>query len=284
MNSQSIKGVGLGLRHRHFQEFLDDKPEVPWLEVHTENFISSGCAASQYLELIRQDYPLSSHSVGLSLGSSSVGCPIREAHLQKIKQTVERLEPVLVSDHLSWSASDSVHYIPDLLPVPYTEEALTVMVENIDHVQTTLKRQILVENPSSYLSYKDSVIPEWEFMNRLVERSGCGILLDINNIYVGASNHGFNSENYIEQIAVGPVQEIHLAGHSLQTIEGQDVLIDTHGCRVVGDVWDLYEKAIQRFGEVPTLIEWDVDIPELDVLLEEKSKAEKVIERARQAK
>lgn len=272
-----IEGVGLGLRHRHFQAFIEGKPDVPWLEIHTENFFSASSAGSKYLEKIRQDYPLSAHSVGLSLGSSSIACPIREQHLQKIKETVDRLEPVLVSDHLSWSASDSVHYLPDLLPVPYTEEALDVMVQNIDRVQTVLKRQILVENPSSYLSYKDSPIPEWEFMNALVEKSGCGILLDVNNFYVNAHNHGFDAEYYLRQIPVGPVQEIHLAGYSVREIEGEEVLIDTHGHRVYDPVWDLYIKTIDRFGAVPTLIEWDVDVPELSVLMEEKAKAEAVI-------
>jgi uncharacterized protein (UPF0276 family) len=272
-----LEGVGLGLRHRHFQEFIEDKPNVPWLEVHTENFFSPTCAASKYLEKIREDYPLSAHCVGLSLGSSSVDCPIREQHLQNIKQTVDRLQPTLVSDHLSWSASDSVHYLPDLLPVPYTEEALDVMVQNIDRVQTVLKRQILVENPSSYLSYLDSPITEWEFMNALVEKSGCGILLDVNNIYVSAHNHGFDAEYYLQQMPVEAVQEIHLAGYSTCEIEGEEMLIDTHGHRVYDPVWDLYIKTINRFGAAPTLIEWDVDVPELSVLMEEKAKAERVV-------
>jgi uncharacterized protein (UPF0276 family) len=279
--TNQIEGVGLGLRHRHFQEFIDDKPDVPWLEIHTENFFSADCSASNYLEKIRVDYPLSAHSVGLSLGSSSVDCPVREQHLQKIKETVDRLQPTLVSDHLSWSASDSVHYLPDLLPVPYTDEALNVMVQNIDHVQTVLKRQILVENPSSYLSFKDSSIPEWEFLSILAEKSGCGILLDVNNIYVNAHNHGFDPSYYLQQIPVKPVQEIHLAGYSVREIEGEEVYIDTHGHRVYDSVWDLYVKAVDRFGAVPTLIEWDVDIPELSVLMEEKAKAEAVFAKAK---
>jgi len=284
MNTQKIEGVGLGLRHCHFQEFIDDKPKVPWLEVHTENFFSVGCAASKYLDKIRQDYPLSAHSVGLSLGSASVDCSVREQHLQQVKQTIDRLEPVLVSDHLSWSASDSVNYLPDLLPVPYTEEALDVMVQNIDHVQAVLKRQILIENPSSYLSYKDSPISEWAFLNALVERTGCGLLLDVNNIYVSAHNHGFDAEHYLQQIAVEPVQEIHLAGYAVRQVEGQDVLIDTHGHRVYGPVWDLYIKAVERFGAVPTLIEWDVDVPDLAVLMDEKAKADTIMSKISKGK
>ena len=282
--NSKITGVGLGLRHQHFEEFIEDKPDVPWLEIHTENFFSAGSTASKYAETIRQDYPFSAHSVGLSLGSASVACPVREEHLQKIKATIDRFQPRLVSDHLSWSASDKVHYLPDLLPVPYTQEALSIMVQNIDHVQEVLKRQILVENPSSYLAYKDSPIPEWEFLNTLVERTGCGILLDVNNIYVSAHNHGFDAEFYLSQIPVDPVQEIHLAGYDVRNVEGQDVYIDTHGKRVYDPVWDLYVKAIDKFGSVPTLIEWDNDVPELKVLMEEKAKADIIMNRVKKEK
>jgi len=279
-----ISGVGLGLRHRHFEDFIETKPDVPWLEIHTENYFSPGSTASKYLEQIRQDYPLTAHSVGLSLGSSSVSCPVRQDHLQKIKETIERLEPALVSDHLSWSASDSVHYLPDLLPVPYTEEALGIMIENIDQVQEVLNRQILVENPSNYLSYKDSPIPEWEFLSTLVEKTGCGILFDVNNVYVSAHNHGFDAEFYLEQMPVGPVQEIHLAGYEMRKIEDKEVFIDTHSKRVYDPVWALYVKTVERFVDVPTLIEWDTDIPELSVLMEEKAKADEIIAKAQKGK
>ncbi len=277
--NKDINGVGIGLRHQHFQEFIEGKPDVPWLEIHTENFFNAGSTASKYLEKVRQDYPLSAHSVGLSLGSASTVCEVREDHLQKVKATIERLEPKLVSDHLSWSASDKVHYIPDLLPVPYTEEALNIMVQNINHVQETLKRQILVENPSSYLSYKDSPIPEWEFLNALSEKSGCGILLDVNNIYVSAHNHNFDAEFYLDQIPVSPVQEIHLAGFEIRKVENQEVYIDTHSRPVYDPVWSLYVKAIEKYKDVPTLIEWDADIPELSVLMAEKSKADEIIKK-----
>ncbi len=281
---KDIAGVGLGLRNQHFQEFIEDKPDVPWLEIHTENFFNAGSTASKYLDTIRQDYPISAHSVGLSLGSSSTACEVREEHLQRIKSTIECLEPKLISDHLSWSASDKVHYIPDLLPVPYTEEALNIMVQNINHVQETLKRQILVENPSSYLSYKDSPIAEWEFLNALAEKSGCGILLDINNIYVSAHNHGFDAEFYLSQIPVKPVQEIHLAGFEIKKVEDQEVYIDTHSRPVYDPVWDLYIKAVQKYENVPTLIEWDSDVPELSVLMAEKAKADAIIKKSRETK
>jgi len=272
-----ISGVGLGLRHRHFQEFMADKPDVPWLEIHTENFFSQDSTAAKYLAKIRQNYPISAHCVGLSLGSATNACSIRAQHLQNIKATLGWLQPSLVSDHLSWSASDNGHYLPDLLPIPYTEEAFDVVVQNINQVQDVLQRQILIENPSSYLSYLNSPIPEWEFMSMLVQKTGCALLLDVNNIYVSAHNHGFDAQMYLENIPVTAVQEIHLAGYSVDNIEGKDIYIDTHGHRVYDGVWQLYEKTIERFGALPTLIEWDSDVPELSVLLDEKRKAEMII-------
>jgi uncharacterized protein (UPF0276 family) len=277
MEMQKIKGVGLGLRHRHFQEFIENKPDVPWLEVHTENFFSQYSTSSKYLAKIRQDYPISAHCVGLSVGSAAVACPVREQHLQKIKNTIDWLQPFMVSDHLSWSASDGVHYLPDLLPIPYTEEAFKVVTQNINRVQDVLQRQILIENPSSYLSFNDSTILEWDFLAELSRSTGCGLLLDVNNIYVSAFNHGFDALTYLESLPVEAVKEMHLAGYSIDVIEGKEVYIDTHGQKVYDGVWQLYEKAIQRFGEVPTLIEWDTDVPELSVLLAEKKKAEAII-------
>jgi len=277
MAMQKIKGVGLGLRHRHFQEFIENKPDVAWLEVHTENFFSQHSTSSKYLAKIRQDYPISAHCVGLSIGSAAVACPVREQHLQQIKKTVDWLQPSMISDHLSWSASDGVHYLPDLLPIPYTEEAFDVVCQNINRVQDVLQRQILIENPSSYLSFNDSTILEWDFLAELSKSTGCGLLLDVNNIYVSAFNHGFDALTYLESLPVEAVKEVHLAGYSIDIIEGKEVYIDTHGQKVYDGVWQLYEKAIQRFGEVPTLIEWDTDVPELSVLLAEKKKAEAII-------
>ncbi len=249
-----IKGVGLGLRYRHFKEFITDKPYVPWLEIHSENFFSQDSTSAKYLAQIRQHYPISAHCIGLSLGSAANACPMRAQHLQNIKATIDWLQPSLVSDHLSWSASDQGHYLPDLL-----------------------QRQILIENPSSYLSYVNSPIPEWEFLSGLVKKTGCALLLDVNNIHVSAHNHGFDALKYLANIPIAAVKEIHLAGYSIDKIEGKDVYIDTHGHRVYDGVWQLYEKAIERFGVVPTLIEWDTDVPELATLLEEKHKAEAII-------
>lgn len=274
---QSIQGVGVSLKHQHFQEFINHKPDVPWLEVHTENFFSQASTSSKYLAQIRQDYPISAHCVGMSLGSAAINCPVREQHLQNIKSTVDWLQPGLISDHLSWSASQSGHYLPDLLPIPLTEEAFAIVANNIKRAQDVLQRQILIENPSSYLTYVDSPITEWQFLSSLAEDTGCGLLLDVNNIYVSAHNHNFDCLTYLNNIPLTAVKEIHLAGFSTEMIEGKELYIDTHGDRVCDDVWRLYEQAIKRFGALPTLIEWDTNIPDLAVLLDEKSKAEAII-------
>lgn len=278
-----ITGVGLGLRHRHFQNFLEDKPDVPWLEIHTENFFHLGSAAAKYLEKIREDYPLSAHSVGLSLGSASTTCPAREEHLRKIKQTIDYFEPKMISDHLSWSADDTPYYVPDLLPIPYTEEALAIMITNIDRAQELLGRQLLIENPSAYLSYTHSDMTEWEFLNLLVKKTGCGLLLDVNNIYVSAHNHGWSAEEFLHNINHRAVQEIHLAGYTVRNVEGREVYIDTHGAPVYDPVWALYEQALALLGTIPTLIEWDTNVPELSVLLEEKARADRLWEKRKAA-
>ncbi len=274
---QKIKGVGIGLRHQHFQNFIESKPDVSWLEVHTENFLNQDSTSSKYLASIRQSYEISAHCVGMSLGSAGVTCPVREQHLQKIKTTLGWLQPTLVSDHLSWSASGGVHYLPDLLPIPYTEEAFDVVAQNINRAQDVLQRQILIENPSSYLKFVDSTILEWEFLANLSQVTGCGLLLDVNNIFVSAHNHNFDPVVYLASLPIDAVKEIHLAGYSIDTVEGKEVYIDTHGQRVYDGVWQLYAKAIERFGAVPTLIEWDTDVPELSILLDEKSKAEAIM-------
>jgi uncharacterized protein (UPF0276 family) len=281
---QKLEGVGIGLRHQHFREFIENKPAVDWLEVHTENFFSQDSTSSKYLAEIRQHYPISAHCVGLSLGSAAVACSVREQHLQNIIKTLDWLQPSMVSDHLSWSASDGVHYLPDLLPIPYTEEAFDIVTKNINHVQSALNRQILIENPSSYLSFVDSTILEWDFLANLTKATGCGLLLDVNNIYVSAHNHGFDAQHYLESLPVEAVKEIHLAGYSIDHIEGKEVYIDTHGQKVYDGVWHLFERAIERFGAVPTLIEWDTDVPDLSVLLDEKCKAEAIIAKVESAK
>lgn len=269
-----ISGAGIGLRHKHFNNFTEDKkPDIGWLEVHSENFFNPASAAHRYLESIREHYAISAHGVGLSLGSAD---GLDKKHLEKLKWLVDYFKPTLISEHISWGRIGKRHS-NDLLPLPYTEEALRVLTNNIKHVQDFLGRRILVENPSSYLTFTSSHISEWEFVARTAEESGCGLLLDINNIYVSSVNHGFSAEEYIDSISSDYVSEIHLAGYSVSKIEGKDILVDTHGTKVYEQVWELYEHAIKKLGNVPTLIEWDTDIPELSVLLDEAKKAETIM-------
>jgi len=243
---------------------------VAWWEVHSENFFAEGGRPHAILERIRNDYPLSLHGVGLSLGSTD---PLDQWHLDKLKGLIERYEPGLVSEHLCW-CSVGQSYLNDLLPLPYTEEALSHVSRRIETVQDYLGRELLIENLSSYLQFVQSTIPEWEFLAEVSRRSGCGILLDVNNIYVNARNFGFAPQAYLEAIPIEAVKEMHLAGYE----DEGDCLIDTHGRAVDAAVWDLYAQAVRRFGRVPTLIEWDTDIPALGVLREEAARAQAIME------
>ena len=252
---------------------------MAWLEVHSENYFAEGGRAVTELDQVRQDYPLSLHGVGLSLGSTD---PLNREHLAKLKAAVERFSPMLVSEHLCWvSAGNS--YFHDLLPLPYTDEALEHVVARIAEVQDHLGRQILIENVSSYLEFEHSAIPEWEFLRETAARSGCGILLDVNNIHVNAVNHGFDARHYIDSIPAREVQEIHLAGHAEKRVEGVELLIDTHDRPVKDAVWELYAHALQALGPKPTLIEWDSELPELPVLLAEAIKADRLLVRSHAA-
>ncbi|MDH6149458.1 MULTISPECIES: MNIO family bufferin maturase [Paraburkholderia] len=266
--------AGIGLRFRHHQEVVEVRPPVAWFEVHTENYTGGGSAPG-YLDAIRCDYPVSLHGVGLSLGSAE---GLDAAHLERVRAVVGRVEPGLVSEHLSWSMSGGT-YFADLLPLPLTEEALAVVCTHVDQVQAHLQRRISIENPSTYLRFRHSTIPEWEFMAEVARRTGCGILCDVNNIYVSASNHGWNALTYLDALPPAAITEIHLAGHSVRQLDhGQVIRIDDHGSRVAPPVWDLFEQALRRFGPVPTLIEWDTDVPALDVLMEEAAIAQANIE------
>ena len=263
--------AGIGLRTPHYRELLDTLPPIGWFEVHSENYFGDGGQPLNFLERFRSHYPMSLHGVGLSLGSTD---PLNSTHLRKLKSLVDRFEPGLVSDHLCWS-SVGEQFLNDLLPLPYTEEALSHVVTRIGEAQDYLRRQILVENVSSYLQYKHSTIPEWEFLSEVSRRAGCGILLDVNNIYVSAENHHFDPHTYLDAIPADAVQEIHLAGFD----SNGDCLIDTHGKPVSDAVWPLYAHSIECLGPKPTLIEWDTDIPSLDVLLAEAWKARDILER-----
>jgi len=261
---------GIGLRAPHCREIIDSRPGVGWVEVHSENYFGGGGQPHDFLERIRADYPLSLHGVGLALGSTD---PMDLDHVNKLRGLIRRYEPGLVSEHLCWGAAGGRH-LNDLLPLPYTEEALIHVCARIDAAQSMLGRRLLLENISSYLRFVHSAIPEWEFLAEVSRRSGCAILLDVNNIYVNAVNHGFDPLVYLSAVPPAAVQEIHLAGFD----DGGPCLIDTHGTPVADEVWSLYRNTVAHLGKLPTLIEWDTDIPPLTVLLAEAAKAARVLE------
>jgi hypothetical protein len=266
--------TGVGLRFQHHRHILEAQPPIAWLEVHTENYLGGG-PSPHTLDRVREHYPVSLHGVGLSLGSAT---GLDAQHLDKVGAAVRRFAPGLVSEHLSWSAAVT-HFIPDLLPLPMTEEALQVVCRNVDHMQAALGRTILLENPSSYVQFAHSTIPEWEFLGEVARRTGCGLLCDVNNIYVSACNHRWDAEQYIRSLPADRIGEIHLAGHSTRRLaSGATLRVDDHGGAVCDAVWDLYALTIERFGAVPTLIEWDNDLPAVDVLLAEARKADEIVE------
>jgi uncharacterized protein len=263
-----LSGSGIGLRSLHVAEVLATRPAIDWLEVHAENYMGGGPAV-RALERVRREYPVSIHGVGLSLGSAD---GLDAVHLERLAGLVERLQPALVSEHLSWSITGGA-YLNHLLPLPYTEETLAVVSEHVDRVQDRLGRRLLVENPSSYLRFTESPMLEAEFLNALVRRTGCGLLCDVNNVYVSCQNLGGDAAAYLDAIEPAAVAEIHLAGHAVNDADGHAILIDDHGSRVAEDVWRLHAHALARFGAVPTLVEWDTDVPPLAILLEEAAKA-----------
>jgi uncharacterized protein (UPF0276 family) len=268
-NSPVPAAAGIGLRFPHHEQVLRERPSVAWFEVHAENYFGGG-SARRVLASVRRDYPLSLHGVGLSLGSAE-GLDAR--HLRRIAELVRSVEPGLVSEHLSWSIIGG-QYLADLLPLPMTEEALELVCQHVEQTQTALQRRILIENPATYLQFQHSTIPEWEFMAAVAQRTGCGILCDVNNLYVSASNHGWDAQAYLKALPAAAVGEIHLAGHAVRTLDdGSVVRIDNHGSRVDAEVWALYAQALRCFGAKPTLIEWDTDIPAFDVLLDQAGQA-----------
>lgn len=266
--------AGIGLRFPHQRFVAEQHPASAWFEVHTENYFGGGTRLKS-LEHIREHYPLSLHGTALSLGSAE---GIDAAHLQRVAECAGRLQPALISEHLSFSRVDGTYYA-DLLPLPLTEEALAVVCRNVDAMQHALKRRVLIENPSTYLQFRHSAIPEWEFLSALAARTGCGILCDVNNIYVSACNHGWDAVAYLDGLPAAAVGEIHLAGHAECEIGGVKLLIDNHGSRVAEPVWALFDVALRRFGPKPVLIEWDTDIPEFSVLQDEAARAERALGR-----
>lgn len=256
--------AGIGLRSVHVAEVIAGPSPVTWYEIHAENYLSDG-PALRALERIRESAAISVHAVGLSLGSAD---GIDARHVRRLRRLVDRIDPVLVSDHLSWSSFGG-SYLNHLLPLPYTPETLAVVAANVERVQDALGRAILVENPSSYLRFHDSSIHEAEFLGALARRTGCGLVCDVNNIYVTCANLDLDPLAHLDALPSTCIGELHLAGHCANDADGVTVLIDDHGRRVAPDVWDLYLEALRRFGPRPTLVEWDTDVPALSVLIEE---------------
>jgi hypothetical protein len=268
--------AGVGLRHPHVQHFLEMRPRTAFLEVHSENYMSAGGPRRRALFDLAEHYPLSLHGVGLSLGSAE---GLDSAHLERLRTLLADFRPALVSEHLSWSVHAGT-YLNDLLPLPYSEEALDVVARNVTHAQEALGRPLLVENPSSYLSFAASTLDEPSFLSELVRRTGCGLLLDVNNVYVSARNQGFDAAAYLAALPLDSVGEIHLAGHTARRFGDEELLIDDHGSRVSEPVWALYRRVLALTGPRPTLIEWDTNVPEVSVLLAEARKADLLLSAA----
>jgi uncharacterized protein (UPF0276 family) len=270
------RACGLGLRSAHLPLFAGEAKEAPltapWLEIHTENFLVDGGPRLAMLDAVAARYPLSCHSVALSLGSAQ---GLDKDHLARVKDLIARVKPVFVSDHLSWSTVDGIH-LNDLLPLPYDEAALDIVAANVAQAQDIFDRRILIENPSRYLAFNGAGMDEPEFLRRLVARTGCGLLLDINNVYVSAINLGFDAGDYLARFPAQAVEEIHLAGFAPSS-DHPDILIDTHSRPVAGEVWALYAEMIARIGPRPTLIEWDTEVPGLPVLIDEMRRAQKFL-------
>jgi hypothetical protein len=261
--------AGIGLRSQHFREILDAPPPVAWMETHPENYFGEGGAPLRILERIRARYPLSFHGVGLSLGSTD---PLDHTHLRKLKILIDRFEPALVSEHLSWSSVGG-RFFNELLPLPYTMESLDHVCDRVDEAQAALQRPILIENITRYLTWRDSTVPEGEFIAEVARRTGCGILLDLNNVYVNAVNFRLDPFELLSAIPAQAVREFHLAGFD----RFGRWLIDTHGEAVYPEVWGLYQWAIHHFGPRPTLIEWDANMPPLSVLVDQAKQADAIL-------
>jgi uncharacterized protein (UPF0276 family) len=263
------RAVGIGLRQPHYREVFERVPALGFVEVHSENFFADGGAALRALERARAAWPVSLHGVGMSLGSADA---LADAHLAKLGRLVERIEPAVVSEHLCWCGIDG-RCLNDLLPMPYTRAALDHVAARVDRVQERLRRPILVENLSAYVEFRGAEMTETAFLAELARRTGCGLLLDLNNLHVNAVNFGFDARARLAELDGAAIGEIHLAGHA----EADGCLVDTHGSTVADPVWALYEAACGRFGPKPTLVEWDTDLPTLDVLLGEAARARGIV-------
>ncbi|MEO9167817.1 MAG: DUF692 domain-containing protein [Aestuariivirga sp.] len=265
---------GVGLKAPHYKQILEERPNVGFFEVHAENYMGDGGPPLRYLEAICEHYPLSLHGVGLSIGAAR---PLDVEHLRRLRGLIDRYQPGHFSEHLAWSTHDT-GFLNDLLPVPYTAETLQNVTSHIDQVQDTLGVQMLLENPTTYLAFAESTYAETDFITEVAKRTGCGLLLDVNNVFISATNQQWDRFKYIDAFPLHHVKEIHLAGFNPELDEkGRPLLIDTHDRPVDQDVWNLYDYAISRTGPVPTLIEWDSDVPSLEELLAEAQRAEAIM-------
>ena len=262
-------GCGVGLRTEHYDTIIREWPQMDWFEAISENFMDSGGRPLRMLEAVRARYPVALHGVSLSIGSTD---PLDLRYLQRLKTLADRIDPAIVSDHLCWTSVDGEH-LHDLLPLPFTEEALAHVSARVRRVQEHLGRAVLLENVSTYVTYRHSTMPEWEFLTQVAERSGCGILLDLNNLYVNAYNHQFDPLTYLDRIPGDLVGQFHLAGHT----DMGSYLFDTHSRPVIDEVWKLYQEAVTRWGPVTTLIEWDEAIPPFPQLADEAAKARAIL-------
>lgn len=271
--------AGAGLKPEHYAAIFEANPDIGFFEVHAENYMGAGGLPHRALTSIREQYALSIHGVGLSIGAER---DLDDAHLDRLKSVVDRYQPGLVSEHLAWSTHDSIS-LNDLLPVPYTQATLARVVEHVDQVQTKLGRTILVENPSTYVAFSESEMPEVEFIREMQKRSGCGLLMDVNNVHVSATNQHYDAVEYLDAYPLEHVQEIHLGGHAIDEDDsGMPLLIDAHDREVSDPVWLLYTHTLSKTGAQPTLIEWDNDVPEWDVLKADVDAAESMLTEIRQ--
>lgn len=273
-------GAGVGFKPAHFNAIVAAPPKVSFFEIHAENYMGAGGPPHAQLSKLREEYPLSIHGVGLSLGSAA---PLDREHVIRLRRLFERYQPHSFSEHLAWSSLTGV-YFNDLLPLPYTEETLARVIERVDETQNALRRQILLENPATCLTFEESVIPETQFLGEIAHRAGCALLLDVNNVYVSAANHGFDAASYLADFPLERVGEIHLAGHA-PAIDETDpqLLIDAHDRPVSDAVWALFAQTIARTGPLPVLIEWDNNVPQWPRLLQEAQKAQAILDRAARA-
>lgn len=271
--------AGIGLKNEHIKSLLETKPALGFLEIHAENYMGAGGPLLHFLEALRETYPLSLHGVGLSIGGPR---KLDRAHLQRLKALNERYHPGLFSEHLAWSTHDT-GFLADLLPLPYTAATLQRVISHVDETQDFMGRQMLLENPASYLSFDDSTMSEAEFISTIVKATGCGLLLDVNNVFVSARNLGSSEVDYLNAYPLSHVQEIHVAGHEVSRLDGETILIDDHGSPVSDDVWALLSVVIERTGPLPILIERDNNVPSLDELVAEAHMAERLLQQLHEA-